>query len=114
METKYPCPRCGVPVPRLATVNFGTEVERTYLCERHGRFVTLETLKPHQVPLPPFTWTGTAKDYKRAREVLGLSQAVVARQLHVSRVTISDWERGKRAIPPQRRLKLELILHEAL
>lgn len=51
----------------------------------------------------------TGNNLKNWREQRGLSQAVLAKKLGVSSITLSRWEREAQAIPPFLELALKTI-----
>jgi putative transcriptional regulator len=76
----------------LAAIEEATEVLRT-----EGLGSKRLTLRAYKVPLAPHLYQ--PGDVKRVRELLGASQAVLARFLGVNVNTVRSWEQGKR--PPQ-------------
>jgi repressor LexA len=49
------------------------------------------------------------EDLKRRREALGLTQEQLARELEVTVITVSRWERGVHAVPHYIALALEAL-----
>jgi DNA-binding transcriptional regulator YiaG len=76
----------------LAAIEEATELLRSEGLE--SRRLTVRTYR-----LPPAPRDYRPEDVKRVRELLGLSQAVLAGFLGVNVNTVRSWEQGKR--PPQ-------------
>src|SRR5262249_10423310 len=76
----------------LAAIEEATELLRSEGLE--SRRLTVRTYK-----VPPVPHAYRPEDIKRVRDLLGVSQAVLARLLGVNVNTVRSWEQGKR--PPQ-------------
>jgi putative transcriptional regulator len=67
------------------------------------------TVRTYDLKLEPRAYTGD--DVKKAREMLGLSQALFARFLGASVKSVRAWEGGSRDIPGMARRFLDEFLH---
>jgi transcriptional regulator with XRE-family HTH domain len=56
----------------------------------------------------------TKKEFKQLRQVIGLSQAKLAKEMGVTIRTITRWERGEFPIPRIAELALRNLLRETL
>lgn len=90
-ETRPRATRAGAKI--LAAINEATEILRTEGLE--SRQLTVRTYKE-----PPALRAYMPGDVKRARQLVGASQAVLAGFLGVNVNTVRSWEQGKRLPQP--------------